>query len=190
MVHGVEAELTTQRTRIMGVLNATPDSFYTPSRIEPTADVLTRARAMVDSGADILDIGGESSRPGSAPVTLEEELGRVLPQLEALHDLDGCCNSAVRSDQRFLDPFPYFLVARVKDSRRQLACERLATRGERIPKATKPAAALLVFSFPGRLVVTEELRPRSGHALLACAGASTRRFETICEMPSGPIVTP
>ena len=88
MVHGVEAELTTQRTRIMGVLNATPDSFYTPSRIEPTADVLTRARAMVDSGADILDIGGESSRPGSAPVTLEEELGRVLPQLEALHDLD------------------------------------------------------------------------------------------------------
>lgn len=72
----------------MGVLNATPDSFYAPSRVESSSDVIDRARTMVDHGADIIDVGGESSRPGADPVTPEDERSRVLPQLEVLRDLD------------------------------------------------------------------------------------------------------
>ena len=68
----------------MGVLNATPDSFYSPSRVSSPDEARTQARAMADDGADILDIGGESTRPGSEPVDAAEEQARVLPLLEAL----------------------------------------------------------------------------------------------------------
>ncbi len=68
----------------MGVLNATPDSFYSPSRVSSPDEACVQARAMVDDGADILDIGGESTRPGCEPVNAAEEQARVLPLLEAL----------------------------------------------------------------------------------------------------------
>lgn len=78
-----------RRTYIMGILNLTPDSFsgdglLTESDMLPTA--LAQARRFVSAGADILDIGGESTRPGSAPVSAEDELRRVLPVLRALID--------------------------------------------------------------------------------------------------------
>jgi dihydropteroate synthase len=69
--------------RIMGILNVTPDSFSDGGRyLDPTAAV-GRARVLVDDGAEILDIGGESSRPGSRPVPADEERRRVLPVVEA-----------------------------------------------------------------------------------------------------------
>ncbi|AHE99025.1 dihydropteroate synthase [Thioalkalivibrio paradoxus] len=72
------------RPRIMGVLNVTPDSFSDGGRfLEPEAAV-AHARAMVEAGADIIDVGGESTRPGSEPVPFEEELRRVIPVLTAL----------------------------------------------------------------------------------------------------------
>jgi dihydropteroate synthase len=72
------------RTWIMGVLNVTPDSFYDGGRhFEPEAAV-DHGLALVEDGADILDIGGESTRPGSDPVPAEEEVRRVLPVLAAL----------------------------------------------------------------------------------------------------------
>ena len=64
---------------VMGVLNVTPDSFSDGGRYETAEKAVARARAMADEGADLVDIGGESSRPGAQPVTLEEELGRVIP---------------------------------------------------------------------------------------------------------------
>ncbi|MBM3312832.1 MAG: dihydropteroate synthase, partial [Candidatus Aminicenantes bacterium] len=65
----------------MGVLNITPDSFYDGGRhVEPEAAV-DHGLALVEDGADILDIGGESTRPGSDPVPAEEEIRRVLPVL-------------------------------------------------------------------------------------------------------------
>ena len=68
----------------MGVLNVTPDSFFDGGRyLEPSAAVAHAAR-MAKQGADILDIGGESARPGALPVSLQEELDRVLPVVEAL----------------------------------------------------------------------------------------------------------
>ena len=69
--------------RIMGILNVTPDSFSDGGRNQGD-DALTHARQMRDHGADILDIGGESTRPGATPVTLEEERARVLPALDAI----------------------------------------------------------------------------------------------------------
>jgi dihydropteroate synthase len=69
---------------VMGVLNVTPDSFSDGGRfIEPEA-ALRHARRMIEEGADIIDIGGESTRPGAVPATLDAELARVIPILEAL----------------------------------------------------------------------------------------------------------
>lgn len=73
-----------ERTHIMGVLNITPDSFYKESRISSTDAALKRAGQMIEDGADILDIGGESSRPGSDTVSAEEELSRILPIVRAV----------------------------------------------------------------------------------------------------------
>ncbi len=69
----------------MGVLNVTPDSFSDGGRYFGRESALARARAMAGEGADLIDIGGESTRPGAAPVPEEEELRRVLPVIEALH---------------------------------------------------------------------------------------------------------
>lgn len=71
------------RPRVMGILNATPDSFSDGGRHATVADALRRGEEMLRQGADILDIGGESTRPGSPAVPLEEELARVLPVVRA-----------------------------------------------------------------------------------------------------------
>lgn len=69
---------------VMGIVNRTPDSFSDGGRHASLADALDHARAMIGDGADILDIGGESTRPGAAPVGEAEELDRVVPLIEAL----------------------------------------------------------------------------------------------------------
>jgi len=73
-----------KRTYIMGVLNVTPDSFSDGGIYFDKASAIERAYQMVEEGADIIDIGGESTRPGSEPVTLEEELRRTIPVIEPL----------------------------------------------------------------------------------------------------------
>jgi dihydropteroate synthase len=74
----------TCHTVLMGILNVTPDSFYDGGKRFDSAKALADALEMVDSGAEILDIGGESTRPGAQPVSLEEELRRVLPVIREL----------------------------------------------------------------------------------------------------------
>jgi len=72
---------------IMGILNLTPDSFYDGGRfIEPSA-AIDRALEMLDEGADWIDIGGESTRPGSSSVSLQEESERIIPTVKALADM-------------------------------------------------------------------------------------------------------
>jgi dihydropteroate synthase len=68
----------------MGIVNVTPDSFSDGGRTRATEDAVAHALRLVDEEADILDIGGESSRPGAEPVSLDEELRRVIPVIEAL----------------------------------------------------------------------------------------------------------
>ena len=72
---------------VMGVVNITPDSFSDGGRFLDPAAAIEHARRLADEGADIIDIGGESTRPGAAPVPEGEEMSRVIPVLEALRDL-------------------------------------------------------------------------------------------------------
>ncbi|MGA8049837.1 MAG: dihydropteroate synthase [Burkholderiales bacterium] len=74
------------RPLLMGVVNVTPDSFSDGGRFLDRAQALAHARRLIAEGADLLDIGGESSRPGAQPVSEDEELQRVMPLLEALAD--------------------------------------------------------------------------------------------------------
>ncbi|MBX9265924.1 dihydropteroate synthase [Chromobacterium violaceum] len=75
------------RPLVMGILNVTPDSFSDGGRFNRIDDALARAEAMLAEGADILDIGGESTRPGAPFVSAEEEMARVLPVLEKLRGI-------------------------------------------------------------------------------------------------------
>ena len=72
------------RPTLMGILNVTPDSFSDGGRFETVEAALARARALVAEGADIIDVGGESTRPGFTPVDAAEELARVVPVLAAI----------------------------------------------------------------------------------------------------------
>ena len=78
--------LSLDRPLIMGVVNVTPDSFSDGGRFLDTGRAIAHARRLIEEGADILDRGGESTRPGAAPVSAREEADRVLPVLEALAD--------------------------------------------------------------------------------------------------------
>jgi dihydropteroate synthase len=71
----------------MGVVNVTPDSFSDGGRYFDPKAAVAHALRLVEDGADIVDVGGESSRPGSLPVSVEEEIGRILPVLEGLKSL-------------------------------------------------------------------------------------------------------
>jgi len=72
------------RTYIMGILNLTPDSFYDGGWHADKDAALKCVREMIDEGADVIDVGGESTRPGHTPVSLDEELRRVIPVIEAV----------------------------------------------------------------------------------------------------------
>ena len=80
-------ELTLNRVLIMGIINMTPDSFADGGRYFDSTEALAHARCLIDEGADVLDIGGESTRPGADDVPADEELRRVMPLIEAL---TGC----------------------------------------------------------------------------------------------------
>ncbi len=74
----------THKTYVMGILNCTPDSFYPSSRSATLKDAMKNAHEMLEAGVDIIDVGGESTRPGSEPVAEEEEIRRVIPVIQAL----------------------------------------------------------------------------------------------------------
>ena len=73
-------------THVMGILNVTPDSFSDGGRYLDVQQAVTHAETMIAEGATLIDIGGESSRPGASPVSVDEELARVVPVIDALAD--------------------------------------------------------------------------------------------------------
>jgi len=77
-------DLLLDRPRVMGILNVTPDSFSDGGRYAALDAAIAHAERMVEDGADIIDVGGESTRPGSTPIDAEEQCRRVLPVIEAL----------------------------------------------------------------------------------------------------------
>lgn len=80
----------------MGIVNVTPDSFSDGGRHATSTDAIDHARRLVEDGADLIDVGGESTRPGAAPVSIQEEIARVVPVLDALRD----CGRALSVDTR------------------------------------------------------------------------------------------
>lgn len=86
LAHGRQLELGA-KARLMGILNVTPDSFSDGGEFSAPNQALAHARMMAAEGADILDVGGESTRPGAAPVSAREEQARILPVIEALADM-------------------------------------------------------------------------------------------------------
>ncbi|HUH88063.1 MAG TPA: dihydropteroate synthase [Pusillimonas sp.] len=87
-------EFSLERPLVMGILNVTPDSFSDGSRHLETDAAIAHGRKLVSEGADLIDIGAESTRPGATPVDLQEELGRLLPVIEGLRD----CGAAISVD--------------------------------------------------------------------------------------------
>src|SRR5512145_301135 len=84
-----------RHTWVMGIINITPDSFSGDGLLLGGLGApLAQARAFIDAGADILDVGGESTRPGAEPVSLEDEIARVVPAISAIRDqFPGVCIS-------------------------------------------------------------------------------------------------
>jgi len=98
------------RTYVMGVINLTPDSFSDGGRFDRPADALHQARAMLRQGADLLDLGGQSTRPGAMEISAEQELERVLPALELMRSAcaqpGGPASRSTPSDQGW-PPLPW-----------------------------------------------------------------------------------
>ncbi|HVE74758.1 MAG TPA: dihydropteroate synthase [Mycobacteriales bacterium] len=86
------------RTRVMGVVNVTPDSFSDGGQHARTEEAIAHGRALLAQGADLLDVGGESTRPGAGRVDADEELRRVLPVVEALAPLGPVSIDTTRAD--------------------------------------------------------------------------------------------
>lgn len=76
--------------KVMGILNVTPDSFSDGGKFNHLDTALNHAESMLNTGASVLDIGGESTRPGAADVSLDEELSRVIPAIEAIRERFDC----------------------------------------------------------------------------------------------------
>jgi len=91
------------RPRVMGIVNVTPDSFSDGGRHTSAKAAIAHATGLIEEGADILDIGGESTRPGAQPVSVQEELDRVLPVIEGLRgasvpiSIDTCKHEVMRA---------------------------------------------------------------------------------------------
>lgn len=121
-----------RRPLVMGIVNVTPDSFYPDSRVDSEDAALRRAEDMVAAGADILDIGGESTRPGSAAVDAAEEEGRVVPVLHAL-----------------AERFPGGSDGAGDDARRRSLQLSVDTRKASVARAALDAGAVLVNDVSG-----------------------------------------
>ncbi|MEI8655369.1 MULTISPECIES: dihydropteroate synthase [Vibrio] len=81
-------ELILDRPHVMGILNTTPDSFSDGGSYTSIDNVIARAKQMIEAGVSIIDIGGESTRPGAPDVSLEEELRRVIPAIKAIREFN------------------------------------------------------------------------------------------------------
>lgn len=85
MTERIELLLPADGVAIMGILNVTPDSFFDGGQHLRVDDALRQAMTMVEEGADFIDVGGESTRPGADAVSVQEELDRVIPVIERIH---------------------------------------------------------------------------------------------------------
>lgn len=84
------------RPLIMGIVNATPDSFSDGGEAFSFDDAVARGLQLIDDGADIIDVGGESTRPGAEPVSIDEEIRRTVPVIQRLNEVGACVSIDTR----------------------------------------------------------------------------------------------
>ena len=99
MLHCRDIQLDLTQARIMGIVNVTPDSFSDGGQHSSTANAVRHALALIQQGASVVDIGGESTRPGAADVPVQQELERVIPVIQALRG----CGAVISVDTRKLE---------------------------------------------------------------------------------------
>ncbi|HED33411.1 MAG TPA: dihydropteroate synthase [Gammaproteobacteria bacterium] len=93
MTNSILAQLNSQQPLVMGILNTTPDSFSDGGQFAGVDHALDHALCMIDEGVDIIDIGGESTRPGAQAVSVDDEIQRVVPVIQAIRQQSGVCIS-------------------------------------------------------------------------------------------------
>lgn len=116
--------------KIMGIVNATPDSFSDNGAYYQFTDALKHVERLLREGADIIDIGGESTRPNAPIVTLEEELGRVIPLIKAVHEEFNCWISIDTSKAEVIKQAVEVGANMINDVRALSEPEALATAAE------------------------------------------------------------
>ncbi len=119
----------TTRTLVMGVLNVTPDSFSDGGKFVDVERAVAHAQAMLKAGADIIDIGGESTRPGAEPVSADEEVRRVLPVVERLAGIRNSLNRNSSSSGSRIANFDFDISV---DTTKAVVAERALAAGARI----------------------------------------------------------
>ena len=118
------------KTLVMGIVNVTPDSFADGGKFNTAADAVAHAAALVAAGADIIDVGGESTRPGAARVSVGEELDRVIPVIEQLTQEFAALVSVDTSKAIVMREAVAAGAAMINDVRALEAKDALATAGE------------------------------------------------------------
>ena len=127
--------LVLDRTRVLGIVNVTPDSFSDGGRHPTVDEAVAHGLRLAEEGADALDIGGESTRPGAAEVALEDELRRVLPVIEQLAKrtaLPISIDTSKPDDMRAALDAGAGMINDVNALRREGALDMAATLGEQV----------------------------------------------------------
>lgn len=142
------------RPLILGVVNVTPDSFYAESRKAGTREALEHALRLVEEGADALDIGGQSTRPGSEAVSCDEELSRVLPVIEAV---------AARTRLPLsIDTDKAVVAVRARQAGAAILNDVRGLRGAGMVDAAIAFEAVIIMHMGGESPKTMQERPRYG----------------------------
>jgi dihydropteroate synthase len=160
------------RTRIMGVVNATPDSFSDGGRFLDPAHAIEHGRALLEAGADIIDVGGESTRPGADPVRIEEELHRVLPVVRALAEI----GAPVSIDTRHA---PVMMAALAAGARVVNDVTALNGDPDSLAVVARSGAAVVLMHLQGE-PATMQRDPRYGNVVLDICDFLESRI-TACE---------
>lgn len=169
----------------MGILNVTPDSFSDGGRYLTLDTAITRALTMVAEGADIIDIGGESSRPGAVAVTVTEELARVIPIINQLRRQSDVCISIDTTKAAVMKAAVAAGASMINDIAALQAENSLAVAADLdIPvclmhKQGQPQSMQLAPHYPGGVV--EEINLFFKERLACCLGAGIKRQNLILD---------
>jgi len=165
----------------MGVVNVTPDSFSDGGRFEDAEAAIAHARRLVEEGADILDVGGESSRPGAAPVSDEEELRRILPVVRQLRDVPVSVDTRKPAVMRAALDFGASMINDIEALAAPGAMEAVARSGCAVCLMHKKGDPATMQQDPRYDDVVAEVASFLGERIAACERAGIGRERIIAD---------